>query len=147
RLYGYYLQHNRDLYSHLPHLRRPFRRAVFSCATFNIGVNVQTFKHRDVLNLPFGLCAVQALGSFDPKHGGHLVLWDLKLVIEFPPGALILRPSAIIAHSNIPIQAGDELRCGWSGFPDTSTMASARRRSWSRRTRRSMHVACTYDGA
>ncbi|KAJ7200868.1 hypothetical protein GGX14DRAFT_335493, partial [Mycena pura] len=28
--------------------------------------------------------------------------------VEFPPGALILLPSATIAHSNIPAQAGDE---------------------------------------
>jgi hypothetical protein len=51
---------------------------------------------------------VQSLGPFDPKRGGHLVLWDLKLVVEFPPGALILLPSATIAHSNIPVDEGDE---------------------------------------
>jgi hypothetical protein len=51
---------------------------------------------------------VQALGNFDPEQGGHLVLWDLKLVVEFPAGALILLPSATIAHSNIPVQEGDE---------------------------------------
>ncbi|KAJ7766266.1 hypothetical protein B0H14DRAFT_2402985, partial [Mycena olivaceomarginata] len=64
--------------------------------------------HRDVCNLPFGLCAVQSIGRFDPKRGGHLVLWDLKLIVEFPPGALILLPSATIAHSNIPVDAGNE---------------------------------------
>ncbi|KAF8198665.1 hypothetical protein K438DRAFT_1905975 [Mycena galopus ATCC 62051] len=49
-----------------------------------------------------------ALGNFDPTTGGHLVLWDLKLVVEFPAGALILLPSATIAHSNVPVQAGEE---------------------------------------
>ncbi|KAJ7898170.1 hypothetical protein B0H14DRAFT_2332259, partial [Mycena olivaceomarginata] len=87
---------------------RPFPQSVFSCAAFNFGSNVWTFKHHDVCNLPFGLCAVQSLGRFDPKRGGHLVLWDLKLVVEFSPGALILLPSATIAHSNIPVDAGDE---------------------------------------
>ncbi|KAJ7811173.1 hypothetical protein B0H14DRAFT_3479965 [Mycena olivaceomarginata] len=33
---------------------------------------------------------------------------DLKLVVEFPPGALILFPSATISHSNVPVQPGDE---------------------------------------
>ncbi|KAJ7019156.1 hypothetical protein C8F04DRAFT_976110, partial [Mycena alexandri] len=80
----------------------------FFCAAFNFGPNVWTFRHRDVLNLAFGWCAVQALGNFDPTKGGHLVLWDLKLVIEFPPGALILIPSATIAHSNVPVAAGEE---------------------------------------
>ncbi|KAJ7256855.1 hypothetical protein B0H12DRAFT_1015628, partial [Mycena haematopus] len=72
------------------------------------GPNVWTFKHRDVLNLPFGWCAIQAAGPFDPKKGGHLILWDLKLVVEFPPGALVLIPSATLSHSNVPVQEGDE---------------------------------------
>ncbi|KAF8131268.1 hypothetical protein K438DRAFT_1643274, partial [Mycena galopus ATCC 62051] len=76
---------------------------------------VCTFKHRDVCNLPFGWCAVQALGRFDPQAGGHLVLWDLRLVVEFPPGALILLPSATIAHSNIPV-ADDEERISFTQF-------------------------------
>lgn len=53
------------------------------------------------------MCSVAALGSFDPKRGGHLILWDLKLVIEFPPGATILIPSAVLRHSNTSIQAGE----------------------------------------
>ncbi|KAJ6574070.1 hypothetical protein B0H19DRAFT_1253833 [Mycena capillaripes] len=38
---------------------------------------------------------------------GRPPLWELKLVIEFPAGALILLPSATITHSNIPVQEGD----------------------------------------
>ncbi|KAF7288197.1 hypothetical protein HMN09_01419100 [Mycena chlorophos] len=57
---------------------------LFAAATFNLGPNVWTFKHRDVLNLPFGWCAITALGDFDHTKGGHLVLWDLKLVVQFP---------------------------------------------------------------
>ncbi|KAJ7304692.1 hypothetical protein DFH08DRAFT_825446 [Mycena albidolilacea] len=83
------------------------RMATFA-STFNFGTNVWTFKHCDVCNLPFGLCAVQSLGNFDAQAGGHLMLWDLKLVVEFPAGALILLPLATIAHSNIPVQEGDE---------------------------------------
>lgn len=30
-------------------------------------------------------------------------MWDLGLVIEFPPGATILIPSALLRHSNVPI--------------------------------------------
>ncbi|KAJ3869995.1 hypothetical protein EV359DRAFT_76235 [Lentinula novae-zelandiae] len=39
--------------------------------------------------------------------GGHLVLWDLKLIIRFPPGATVLFPSALITHSNLPVQSGE----------------------------------------
>ncbi|KAJ7276989.1 hypothetical protein C8J57DRAFT_1061498 [Mycena rebaudengoi] len=108
RLYKYYREYDAALHTRHPHLRRPFASSVFFCSCFNFGPNVWTFRHRDVLNLAFGWCAVQALGNFDHKKGGHLILWDLKLVVEFPAGALILLPSATIAHSNIPVQEGEE---------------------------------------
>ncbi|KAJ7698010.1 hypothetical protein B0H17DRAFT_1006854 [Mycena rosella] len=106
RLHQYYCEHANKLHDHYPHLRRNFPRSVFSCAAFNFGPSVWTVRHRDVLNVPFGWCAVQSGGEFDATQGGHLVLWDLKLMIEFPAGALILLPSATIAHSNIPIAPG-----------------------------------------
>ncbi|KAJ7260848.1 hypothetical protein B0H12DRAFT_1013847, partial [Mycena haematopus] len=108
RLYAHYVDANARLSAHLPHLKRPFPKSVFACAAFNFGPSVWTFRHRDVCNLPFGWCAVQSLGEFDATKGGHLVLWDLKLVVEFPAGALILIPSATIAHSNVPVESGDE---------------------------------------
>lgn len=63
--------------------------------------------HRDILNCAFGWCAIQALGHFDPKKGGHIVLWEARLIVEFPPGSLILIPSATITHSNIRVASGD----------------------------------------
>ncbi|KAJ7078404.1 hypothetical protein B0H15DRAFT_788953, partial [Mycena belliarum] len=62
-------------------------------------------RHLDFANLAWGWCAVTALGNFDPDIGGHLILWDLRLVVRFPPGSTILLPSALIQHSNVPIQA------------------------------------------
>ena len=32
----------------------------------------------------------------------------MKVVIEFPPGSCILIPSAVISHSNIPVQEHEE---------------------------------------
>ncbi|KAJ7068933.1 hypothetical protein B0H15DRAFT_807364 [Mycena belliarum] len=130
-VYNYYKKCDTALHGHLPHLQRNFEKSIFSCATFNFGPDVWTFKHRDVLNLPFGMCAVQALGPFDPTKGGHLVLWELKLVIEFPPGALILIPSATMTHSNVPVQAGElrSLSTLQEEYSATLTMGSAPRRS------------------
>lgn len=91
----------------MPSLRHIFPRSIFPSAAFNFGPDVWTYRHRDVLNCPFGWCAIQALGSFDPTKGGHLVLWELRRVVEFPPGALVLMPSATITHSNVPVQEGD----------------------------------------
>lgn len=80
---------------------------MFACATFNFGPQTCCLDHRDSGNLPFGWCAITALGDFDPKRGGHLVLWDLKVVIEFPPGSTIFIPSASLRHSNTTIAKGE----------------------------------------
>ncbi len=98
-----------QLYENTPDLKRIFPAdvSVYPTAAFNLGPNVWTYPHRDTLNLAFGWCAIQALGDFDPKKGGHIVLWELRLVIEFPPAALILLPSATITHSNTPVAEGN----------------------------------------
>ncbi|KAJ7866889.1 hypothetical protein B0H13DRAFT_1897839 [Mycena leptocephala] len=94
KLYHYYHDRNTTLLQRHPDLRRPFARSIFFCAAFNFGPNVWTFRHRDVLNLAFGWRPSCPL--------------DLQLVIGFPPGALILLPSATIAHSNVPIAPGEQ---------------------------------------
>lgn len=90
-----------------PKLRRNFSNSVWAASTFNFGPKVFCRMHRDYANLPYGWCSVTALGDFDPTKGGHLVLWDIKLVIEFPPGSTILLPSAAISHFNTPICRGE----------------------------------------
>lgn len=52
-------------------------------------------------------CPLTALGKFDHTKGGHLVLFDLKIYIQFPPGSTILIPSACVEHANTPIQEGE----------------------------------------
>ncbi|KAL0567739.1 hypothetical protein V5O48_014252, partial [Marasmius crinis-equi] len=94
-----FMQEHKDTYK----IRWNFNGSVFACATINFGPQTCTFKHRDVQNLPHGWCAVTAMGSFDHRKGGHLVLWDLGTALEFPPGSTILLPSATLLHSNIPV--------------------------------------------
>ncbi|KAJ7823367.1 hypothetical protein B0H13DRAFT_1447898, partial [Mycena leptocephala] len=91
---------------HARHLQRNFLTtlSVFTTATFNFGPRTVTFPHIDFGNLAWGWCAITTLGWFDPNLGGHLILWDLKLIIRFPPGSTILLPSAILRHSNIKIR-------------------------------------------
>lgn len=96
-------------------LKKPFPRSAYPTAAFNLGPSVCTFKHRDPLNCPFGLCAIQALGDFDPTKGGHFVLWDLGIYIQFPPGSLILIPSATLVHSNTPV-AKHESRASFTQY-------------------------------
>lgn len=108
KVYNYYAENLDKLYERMPHLSPPiFPGSVYPCAAFNFGDNVWCYKHRDVMNCPFGFCAITALGRFDATKGGHIILWEPKLVIEFPRGSTILIPSATITHSNIPVQEGD----------------------------------------
>jgi hypothetical protein len=108
-LHGHYRSTMKALYNRLPHLPRNYDEftSVFAAATFNFGPWTITFPHLDFANLAWGWCAVTALGKFDPDKGGHLILWDLRLVIRFPPGSTILIPSAILRHSNVAIQQGE----------------------------------------
>ncbi len=88
-------------------LPRNFPGSVFAAAAFNFGGDIWTFKHRDFLNWAFGWCAITALGRFNPTRSAQLILWELKLVINFPHGATILVPSAVVTHSNTPVAEGD----------------------------------------
>ncbi|KAJ8508373.1 hypothetical protein ONZ45_g9359 [Pleurotus djamor] len=89
--------------AHMPRLKRNFKRSDFASLTVNFGPQTVCRKHRDVCNLAWGWCAVTAMGNYNYRNGGHLVLWDLGLVIEFPPGYTVLIPSASLYHSNTPI--------------------------------------------
>jgi len=84
-------------------LLRMFPSTVFAATTYNLGPKTACYKHKDFANLAYGLCSVTSLGQFDPTKGGHLILWELRTVIEFPPGSTILIASALITHSNTTI--------------------------------------------
>lgn len=90
-----------DLERRSPGLRFPFKNHPFSALTFNLGPDACTTPHKDSMDLYW--CAVTSLGNYDHERGGHLVLWDLKLAIEFPPNSTIFIPSAILLHSNTAI--------------------------------------------
>ncbi|KAJ7614476.1 hypothetical protein FB45DRAFT_254627 [Roridomyces roridus] len=84
-------------------MRWNFDASVYAACTWNFGHAV-TRPHRDFGNLAAGWCPVTALGDYDPDLGGHIILWELRLIIRFPPGSTIFIPSAIITHSNTPIR-------------------------------------------
>ncbi|KDR65406.1 hypothetical protein GALMADRAFT_148719 [Galerina marginata CBS 339.88] len=69
-LYNHYATELGKLHRSDPKLRRTFPSSIFSATTYNFGPRTTSFKHVDFANLPYGWCAVTALGSFDPKKGG-----------------------------------------------------------------------------
>ena len=54
--------------------------------------------------IPYGLCAICALGSYNPIEGGHIILFNLGLVIQFPPSSIMLISSSTICHGNVRIK-------------------------------------------
>ncbi|KAK7027988.1 hypothetical protein VNI00_015074 [Paramarasmius palmivorus] len=106
-----YAQNKKDLQAHDASLCWNYNNSIFAAAAFNFGPRVVSLDHVDFENRPDGFCAVTALcpseGGYDYKTGGHLILWDLHLVVEFPPGTTILLPSAILRHSNVSIGANE----------------------------------------
>jgi hypothetical protein len=100
-LHQYYVNHLEPLHKCDSSLKWNFPSSIFTVTIYNLGPQTVCFKHTDFANLPFRWCLVTALGSFNPKKGGHLILWDCHLVIEFPPGFTILLLSAILTHSNV----------------------------------------------
>jgi hypothetical protein len=65
-------------------LKCNFPRTAFAAALFNLGPKTECYPHRDWANVSWGQCAVTVLGEYDADQGGHLVCWDLGLVIRFP---------------------------------------------------------------
>lgn len=106
KLHGYYVDHLDALLQHDCNLRRNFHNSVWPSTTVNFGSRTCCKQHKDFNDLPFGMCSIYGAGRYDSKEGGHLVLWEAGLVIEFPPGSTILIPSAILTHSNVPVPKG-----------------------------------------
>jgi len=136
-LYRYYGDKLDELCSRDFSLLRTFPSTIFAATTYNLGPRTVCYKHKDFANLAYGLCSVTSLGQFDSTKGGHLILWELGLVIEFPPGSTILLASALITHSNATIgkdetrysvahySAGALFRWAENGFQKTEDLYSS----------------------
>jgi hypothetical protein len=95
------------LLAHYPWLRMPFDCSIFPCFTINFGPFAISFNHRDYNNAPGVPCVITALGDFDPTRGGHLILFDYGMIMEFPPGATVMLLSGCVHHGNTAIQDGE----------------------------------------
>ncbi|TFK77976.1 hypothetical protein K466DRAFT_607461 [Polyporus arcularius HHB13444] len=107
-MYHYYEDYMGRLRRADPGLRPNWEPNVFAAATFNFGPQSIARIHTDDKNFAAGWCGIMAMGDFDYHKGGHMVLWDLRLVIEFPPGSVMFIPSAILRHSNTTIAPGEK---------------------------------------
>lgn len=96
-----------QLYAHHPGLKRVHPKNPFCCTTVNFGPQTVCRAHLDHGNRAGGWCVISAWGSFDPTRGGHIVLWNLGLIVEFPARSSVFIPSALVPHSNTLVQPGE----------------------------------------
>ncbi|TCD64619.1 hypothetical protein EIP91_003853 [Steccherinum ochraceum] len=80
----------------------------FAAASLNLAEQVIAISHLDNQNLVFGVCAIFALGCFNPQTSAQLVLEEPRLIIELGPGDLIFFPSATIHHWNMPMASHEK---------------------------------------
>ncbi|KAJ7107311.1 hypothetical protein C8R43DRAFT_1140287 [Mycena crocata] len=89
--------------------KRPLETGAFSAATFQLGSN-PIWPVLDY-DLAWGWCALIAFGNYNPHKGGHIILWDLNLLVRFPPGATILIPRALVRYSFVGVAAHETRHC------------------------------------
>jgi hypothetical protein len=89
-------------------LRLNFRNSIYPMITFNCGPETAALEHEDKGNAAGLYCALTAVGKFNHKRGAHMILYNLKVYIEFPSGSSILLPSSTVTHGNTPIAPGEE---------------------------------------
>ncbi|KAJ7608826.1 hypothetical protein DFH06DRAFT_1017486, partial [Mycena polygramma] len=101
-----YCENAMDLiFKHEPDLRREYPGAFAGCE-FNLGDlgSAPRIHDRDLLH---GWRALTALGKYDARYGGDLVLWDKGLIVRFPPGTTILFPAALMRYSFVGVRDGE----------------------------------------
>ncbi|KAF7969169.1 hypothetical protein HWV62_28176 [Athelia sp. TMB] len=115
KLWKHYADTLGKLYTQDSTLRWNFNSSIFPCATINFGPQTVCYDHIDNGNAAAGWCDIFSMGDYNPQTGGHLVLFDIKKIVVFPPGSHILLPSSIMRHGNTPIGVG-ETRLGFTQY-------------------------------
>ncbi|KAG6809769.1 hypothetical protein H0H92_014808 [Tricholoma furcatifolium] len=103
KLHAAYAENMAALRAWNPDLCQTWDNSVYAAWACNLGPQTVCYRHKDAANLPYGLCAITSFGSYDFTRGGHLILWELGLVVECPPWRTSYIPSSPIEHSNTSI--------------------------------------------
>ncbi|KAJ7920509.1 hypothetical protein B0H13DRAFT_1867581 [Mycena leptocephala] len=128
KLYGFLSTTLKGIYEKHPELEQLFTNSVFPAATWNLGPDVVTEEHNDLLN--FGMCGISSGGNYNYKRGGHLWLKQLKLVVdghawEHPIAKGETRYSMTqYAAVRVPEREGSSGAGGWEGEEGTDRRGS-----------------------
>ncbi|KAJ7680860.1 hypothetical protein DFH06DRAFT_973391, partial [Mycena polygramma] len=106
KLYAYTKNATELIHSFDSTLRREFQGA-FPAAEFDLGElgSAPRLQDKDLLH---GWRALTALGNYDSRYGGDIILWDDGFIIRFPPGATILFPAALMRYSFVSVRPGEK---------------------------------------
>jgi hypothetical protein len=79
----------------------------WSATSYNTGPQAESVGHNDAKNFLYNLCLVGVFAS-DMNHQryGHFIIHDLKTIIEFKHGDIVIFPSALLKHENSPLADG-----------------------------------------
>ncbi|KAK7032025.1 hypothetical protein R3P38DRAFT_2522527, partial [Favolaschia claudopus] len=84
----------------------PCETSVFSAITLELGGPhhiISPFGPRGRFD-PATWCIITSLGVYDPRLGGHIILWDIGWVLVFPPGTSILLPPGLVRYSFVKVR-------------------------------------------
>jgi hypothetical protein len=107
KIFAFYADTLRRLFNRHTYLEHNFKNSIFPACTFNMGPASVALQHTDDANLATGGCPIHSGGNYDHKRGGHIILFDLKIAIEFPSGSTVIIPSSTLSHGNASIQPGE----------------------------------------
>ncbi|KAJ7829913.1 hypothetical protein B0H13DRAFT_1655419 [Mycena leptocephala] len=86
----------------------PTDSSIFSAATFELGgPHRQTYAGLPDRHQPGTWSILTSLGNYAPMVGGHIILWDLGLVVSFPAGSSILIPTSVLRYSFVRVRPGE----------------------------------------
>ncbi|KAJ7086889.1 hypothetical protein B0H15DRAFT_801511 [Mycena belliarum] len=109
----------------------PCDSSVFSSTTFEFGgPHRRTSSNGQPDRFQAGAWSVlHALGNYAPTRGGHVIFWDLGIVVCFPSGSTILIPTGVIHYSFVKVRE-DEFRYSllqWAGAGISRWLANGHR--------------------
>jgi len=88
--------------------RAAFPGSPFCAFTMNMGPQTVCIGHHDFWNLVYGTCPIGALGPFNHRTGGQIILHEPKVIFEFHRGDVMFIPSGAVTHENVPIAEGEK---------------------------------------
>ena len=94
--------------------RALFPNLPFCSFTANMGPQMVCNAHCDFWNLVYSTCPIGALGLFNHRMGGHIILHEPKLIIKFRRGDVMFDGEA--QYSFTMYTAGGLFHYAWCGM-------------------------------